>query len=144
MGDPVIDYGNLVGNETLHVRGQDREGRPCGETFQVTVEQIADLAGGGGVSTIVQINSGDSVNGEFGVYYVWNSADAVAKSIIAPPATGSGDVIKSIDQYGNAYQYNINLVPDGSDIVIGNQASIYTDNGSQTWRDLLVGVWGAE
>ena len=143
MGDPVIDYGNLVGNETLHVRGQDREGRPCGETFQCTVTEIADLAGGGGISVILEV-SGESVNGVLGTYYVWNSAAASAKSIIAPPATGSGEVIKAIDMYGSAYQYNINLVPFGDDIVIGNQSAIYTDFGSQTWRDLLPGVWGSE
>lgn len=145
MGDPVIDYGNnLTGNETLHVRGQDHRGRPCGETFQTTTSAIAALGGTGGIGTIIPIDSGTSVNAAFGTYYVWNSPVTAEKNMLAPPATGSGNIIKAIDQFGNAATYAVNFVPNGGDIVIANQNQLYTDGGSATWRDLRVGVWGLE
>lgn len=144
--------GTLTGAELIKMFGPSNSRfRPSGEDFYGSAQDIANLGGGGGISEVFEVTTGTTtVSGEFGTYYVFNSATNSQKYINAPPATGSGDVIKGIDMYGDAGgngvqgPNQINFVPDGDDIVIGNQDQIYTNNGSQTWRDLLPGVWGAE
>lgn len=43
----------LNGTETLQVQGKDAQGRPSGQTFQTTTQEIANLAGVTGVPQIV-------------------------------------------------------------------------------------------
>lgn len=140
----------LRGNEIVWVQGVAENGQPSGEEEPTTTQAIADLGGSGGINTIVQITNGATVPGALQTYYIWNSPTNAPKNIVAPVATGSGHVIQAIDRFGDAGGNGvqgpnpINFVPDGDDIVIGNQTQIYSNNSSLIWRDLLPGVWGAE
>lgn len=135
---------SLHGNEAIWVVGVSGNGQLAATLEQTTTAEIAALGGGGGISNIVQVTSGTTVSGQLQTYYVWNSATAAPKNIDAPIATGSGHVIAAIDQFGSAFTYPINFVPNGGDMVIGSQTQVYTNNGSAVWRDLLPGVWGVE
>lgn len=133
----------LTGNETLQVNGQDAIGRPSGETEQTTTGAIAKLSGSGGISSSVFVNSGSSVTAQFGQTIIFNSASGTAKTVNAPPATGSLNIVEMADGYNDANVNAITFVPNGSDVVIGGSAlsQVYTSYGSARFRDVAVGKW---
>lgn len=132
---------NLIGNEIVLVQGIAEDGWPSGQQEQTTTLAIANLGGGGGLSGASIIVSGSTVNAVLANFYAFNSASGAPKSIFAPPATGSRAIIGAVDMFGDAYQNPITFIPDGGDVVIGNQNQIYTDFGSATWLDLAPGLW---
>lgn len=135
----------LHGNEIVWVTGISQDEFPSPIEEQTTTAAIAALGGGGGVGSFSEITTGTTVLGILLVYYGWNSSTSGPKFILAPPATGTLETIRAIDMAGDAGDGSpITFVPDGSDIIIGNQNQIYTDNGSAAWRDLAPGIWGLD
>jgi hypothetical protein len=132
----------LTGNEQVYVCGIAENGQLAATLEPVTTAEIAALGGGGGLTNSVTITSGNTISAALETIYIWHSVTSGPKTMNAPPATGSLDIIEAGDAAGDAGSGGqITLVPNGSDVVIGNQNQVYTDFGSARWRDVAVGVW---
>lgn len=131
---------NLTGNEVLEVTGSIL-GKPSGETFTTTTQDIANLAGGTGGGLIHQqfVSSGttDTVVA-VGTFVGWQSADAAPKTQIVPDSTGSLGVIVIADLQGTADLYPITVDKP----VINGQNQVYTNGGVLTLLDTAAGYVG--
>lgn len=132
----------LKGDEVVLVLGTvGGTHQPSGEQELVTVQAIANLGGGGGLTTSVIISSGSTATVGLATFVGFNSASGLPKTINAPAATGSLGIVESADLFGDAYTNPITFVPAGGSVVAGGQNEIYTNSGSARWRDIEVGVW---
>lgn len=127
----------LIGNEILWVVGV-QNGTYAAITEQTTTGAIANLGGSGGLKNEIDVISGSTVTATLGSIVMFNSASGLPKTINAPTATGSLQIIEAADAFGDAFQNPITFVP-ATGSVIGNQSQIYTNFGSARWRDTSLG-----
>lgn len=127
----------LNGNEILWVVGI-QHGTYAATTEQTTTGAIANLGGSGGLKNEIDVTSGSTVTATLGSIVMFNSASGAPKTINAPTATGSLQIIEAVDVFNDAYTNPITFVP-ASGSVINNQNQIYTSGGSARWRDTSLG-----
>lgn len=130
----------LTGNEVLLVEGVTPTGRPSGEQFQTTTQDIADLGSGGGggfISTEVDITSGTvGTATKVGTLLAFNSGSFNSKVANIPASTGSLGMIIISDVIGTAGTYNITV----NQSVVGVNV-VYSDNGSLRLLDTKTYGW---
>lgn len=131
------DMAALTGKEVLWVVGIQK-GTYAAVTEQTTTGDIANLGGGGGLKNEIDVTSGSTATATLGSIVMFNSASGAPKTINAPTATGSLQIIEACDVFGDAFLNPITFVP-ATGSVVGNQAQIYTQNGSARWRDTTYG-----
>lgn len=96
---------------------------------------------GSGITSQQIVSSGSTATAILGQAVLMNSASGLAKTVTAPTATGSLQIISIIDVRGDAGTSNITFTPlTGS--VVGNsvgQNQVYTNYGTGTWLDTSQG-----
>lgn len=124
-----------TGTETIWVVGR-QNGTFAAEEETFTLQQIADLGGGGGYVFEQTVTSGTTnVTNTVNTFVGWKSATAGAKTNIIPTSTGSKNVITIADLIGTAGTDFITPVPLVGTIINAVNSIVYTNFGVITLYD---------